>query len=255
MRMQLLAGAAALALCSVFAGSAMADPSGTIGGGYDYIQFPGSSGHLNDWNVNGSIAAPITSNITVQGDGAYDYYTAPGSSGSLHTTNVSGSAFWQASKGRIGVTAGYNEIGGSGSSFHFENYGAFGTFYASDKVTLGLKGGEITGNAGLKLGYVGGEVVGYVTPDVALAGTIDYASQSGFHITSYGGNVEWMVSHSVPVSVTGGYTYTEIFGSHLSTYMIGAKFYFGKGSSLVEHQRTGSETWGTKQSALNFPLF
>jgi hypothetical protein len=253
MRMQLLAGAAALALCSVFAGQAMADPSGTLGGGYDYVQLPGSSAHLNDWNLNGSIAAPITSNITVQGDASYDYIKPSSGSGSLHSANVSGTAFWQAAQGRIGATAGYNEFGSStGSGIHFENYGAFGTFYASPQVTLGLKGGEITGVSGLHLGYFGAEVVGYVTPDVALSGTIDYASQSSFHVTTYGANVEWLASHTVPISLTGGYTYTEFSGVHLNTYMIGAKFYFGKGSSLEDHQRTGAETWGVKQSTPSF---
>jgi len=250
MNLKLLAGACAAAACTLWVGQAMADPSGTIGAGYNYTTTPGFSGHIDDWNVNGSLAAPITSNITLQGDASYDNFSESGSS--FHLTQVSGSGFWQGAKGRLGLTAGYNEFGASGFSFHFENYGAFGEFYATDKFTMGLKGGSLTGS-GLNATYVGGEVIGYPMPNLALSGTIDYAGVSGSHINTYGAKAEYLVSETTPISVTGGYVYTDLGGGfHLNTWMIGAKFYFGGKGSLVDHQRSGAETWGTKQSALTF---
>ena len=251
MNMKLLAGACAAAVCSLWVGQAMADPSGTLGVGYNYTTAPGLSGHLNDWNVNGSIAAPITSNLSLQGDASYDGFSGSGG-GNFHTTQVSGSGFWQGAKGRLGLTAGYNEFGASGTSVHFENYGGFGVMYATDRLTLGLKAGGLTGS-GLHATYVGGEIVGYATPNVALSGTIDYAGISGSHINTYGAKVEYLVSETTPISITGGYTYTDLGGGfHLNTWMIGGKFYFGGKGTLVDHQRSGAETWGTKQSALTF---
>ena len=243
MNIKLLAGVCAAAVCALGAGQAMADPSGTLGGGYNYTTAPGSSGHIDDWNVNGNIAAPITSNITVQGDAAYDGYSTSGFN--FHTDSVSGAAFWQAAKGRIGLTAGYNQLGASGTNFNYEDYGAFGELYATNQITLGIKGGGLTGS-GLHASYFGGEIVGYAMPNLALTGTYDYLSVSGGHISAYGASVEYLISEKTPFSITGGYTYTDAgSGFHLNTWMIGAKFYFGgKGTTLVDHHRSGAEVWG-----------
>ena len=253
MRTKLLVGACAAAVCTLWFGQAAADPTATLGGGYSYTDLGGSGGHLNDWSVNGSVAVPVAPNWTVQGDGSYDNFTSSAGGGSAHTTEVGGSAYWNNAKGRIGLTAGYNEFGAGGSSVHFNNYGAFGVLYATPQVTLGLKGGALNGASGLhNASYVGGEVVGYVMPNLALSGTIDYASINSLHLTTYGAHAEDLVSQTTPIAVTGGYTYTEIFGAHLNTYMVGLKVYFGGKGSLVDHHRSGDETWGTKQSALTF---
>jgi len=250
MKIKLLAGACAVAVCTLWFGQASADPTATLGGGYSYSDIGGVSGHVNDWSVNGSVAVPVAPNWTVQADGAYDNFSGTGG-GSVHSDQIGGSVYWTGAKGRIGATANYNEFGGSGASIHFENYGAFGVLYPTDRITVGLKGGDLT-SSGFSAGYVGGEVIGYPTPDLALSGTIDYTSINSVHITSYGAHAEYLVSHTLPVAVTGGYSYSDVTGGHLNTYMIGLKIYFGGKGSLVEHQRTGDETWGTKQSALTF---
>jgi hypothetical protein len=253
MNTKLIVAASAAALGLALAGQASADPTATLGGGYDYTTLSGASGHLNDWNVNGSVSAPVYQDLHLQGDASYQDYTGSSGGGSAHTTYVSGTAFWQFAKGRIGATAGYNELGESGAgSVHFENYGAFGVFYPSNQVTLGIKGGALTGS-GLNASYEGGEIVGYATPNLAFSGTIDNASISSAHITTYGVKGEYLVSQSTPIAVNAGYTYTDLSGHfHLNTYLVGVKFYFGKGGTLVDHQRNGDETWGTKQSALTF---
>jgi len=252
MNMKLLAGACAAAACTLWAGQALADPSGTLGVDYNYTTVPGASGHIGDWGVNGNVALPITSNLTIQADAAYDGYSETGGS-DFHTDQISGTGFWQGAKGRLGLTGGYNELGASGASVHFENYGAFGEFYATNQITLGLKGGSLT-TSGFNATYVGAEAVGYVMPDLALSGTYDYVGVSGAHINGYGVGAEYLISEKAPISITGGYTYTDVgSGVHLNTWMIGAKFYFGgKGTTLVDHQRSGAETWGNKTSSLFF---
>lgn len=250
MKIKLLAGACAVAACTLWFGQASADPTATLGGGYSYTDINGVSGHLNDWGVNGSVAVPVASNWTVQADGAYDNYTGQGG-GSAHTDAISGTAFWSGSEGRLGATAGYNQIGAGGSTDSFENYGGFGVLYATDHLTFGLKGGALTGS-GLHTGYAGAEAIGYITPDAALSGTIDYTTLGGTHFTAYGVHGEYLVSHTLPISVTAGFTRSELGAyAQTNTYSIGLKYYFGGKGSLVEHQRTGDETWGTKQSAVS----
>jgi hypothetical protein len=252
MNMKLLAGVCAAAACALGAGQAMADPSGTLGVDYNYTTAPGASGHIDDWGVSGNIAAPITSNLTVQGDAAYDGFNETGGS-NFHTDYISGTGFWQGAKARIGLTAGYNQLGASGFSFNYENYGAFGELYATNQLTFGIKGGGLTAS-GLHATYFGGEIVGYAMPNLALTGTYDYLGVSGGHINAYGANVEYLLSSTTPISITGGYTYTDAgSGFHLNTWMIGAKFYFGgKGTTLVDHQRSGAESWGNKATGLAF---
>ena len=249
MRIKLLAGVAAAAICTLAFGQASADPTGTVGGGYSYSDIHGASGHLNDWNINGSVAVPVVGAWTVQADGAYDNYTGSGS-GSAHTAEVSGSVYWTGAKGRLGASAGYNELGSSGMTAHFENYGGFGELYATDHLTFGLKAGGLTGD-GLHTAYVGAQAVAYVTPDIAVSGTIDHATLGSTNLTSFGAHGEYLVSQTMPISVGAAYTYTQLgSATHLNTYSLTLKYYFGGKGSLVEHQRTGDETWGTKQTAL-----
>jgi hypothetical protein len=250
MKIKLLAGACAAAVCTLWFGQAAADPTATLGGGYSYTDVNGSSGHLNDWGVNGSVAAPVLSNWTVQADGSYDDLTGEGS-GSAHTAQISGTAFWSGAKGRIGATAGYNELGSGHSTAHLENYGGFGVLYPTNSLTLGFKGGALVGD-GLHTGYVGAEIVGYITPDAAISGTIDNTTIGNTRLTAYGVHAEYLASHTLPISVSGGFTRTELGPVELNTYTIGLKYYFGGKGSLVEHQRSGDETWGAKQSATSF---
>ena len=162
--------------------------------------------------------------------------------------------------GRIGGTVGYNGLSGSGAgTFNVTNYGGFAEWYAAPMFTVGVKGGGATASAGGfgsgSATYVGGEAVVYALPDLALNADIDYLSISGGNLTSYGGTAEWLVSEHVPVSVYGGYTYSEFSGGggHLSTWMVGLKFYLnGNGAStLADRQRTGNANWGTETNLIN----
>jgi hypothetical protein len=251
MRTKLLVSACAVTIAAAFAGSAMAaQPSGSIGAGYGYTDANGGGGHLNDWNVDGSVYVPIDPQWAVQVDANYHGLSASGGGGSIHTDNASVSGMWNQSWGRIGATAGTNEIGGSGSSTTFQNYGAFGVFYPSSQLTLGAKAGQLSGS-GSHLDYYGAEVIGYATPNVALSASVDNVHQSGTNLTSYSVGGEWQPT-AQPWTAALTYDNTKSFGTTLNTYGIRLKWYFGAGSNLAQRQREGAETWGTKQTALRF---
>jgi hypothetical protein len=249
MQSKLWAGVCAAAICVAFHGQAMADPSATLGASYTDGQINSLTSRLHDWNINGSVAAPVVAAWTVQGDGAYDNLTGPSGIGRVHEGTVSGSAFWSAAKGRIGASVGYNNFGTDhSSSVNWASYSAFGLYYPTDRITLGLRGGGVSGS-GVSGGFVGVRAIGYATPDLALNADVDAITVAHRTIRRYGVGGEYLMSETVPVSLTLGYTYADlgVASIHLNKYMVGLKVYFGgKTSSLVDRQRSGVETWGTK---------
>jgi hypothetical protein len=234
--------------------------SGTLQGQYSNISSGSGGGSANVWGGEGSGAFDLgLSGLKLQVDGGYQGVNLSGS-GSVDDWNVDGAFFWQGHEGRIGGTVGYNGFSGAGTDVNITNYGGFAEWYASPMFTVGVKGGGASASGGGSSGtatYVGGEVVAYVFPDVALNGNVDYFSDGngGGNITSYGGTAEWLVSESTPVSVYGGYTYSDFSGGggHLSTWTVGLKFYLnGNGAAtLADRQRTGNANWGTQTNLIN----
>jgi hypothetical protein len=241
------AGVGAAAICAAFHGQAMADPSATLGGGYADSNIHGL-GDLHDWNINGSLAAPVAPAWTLQADGSYDNLTGSGA-GTIHLTNVNGSAYWSAAKGRIGVSLGYSDFGTNhSSSVNWASYSAFGLYYPTDQITLGLRAGGVSGS-GISGSYVGGRATAYATPNLALNADIDSINALHRTITHYGVGGEYLFSETVPISLTLGYSRANLSSAsiHIDKYMVGLKIYFGgKAASLVDRQRSGVETWGTK---------
>ena len=112
--------------------------------------------------------------------------------------------------------------------------------------------------------YVGANLKGYVTPDIALSGSVDYnevrLSQGGmsanFRTTGAGISGEWMPSHQYPfvVSVNYNYSTTSIGGVGPGTGSlnsnaigVGLKYLFGgpANGSLEDHQRSGPDDVAT----------
>jgi hypothetical protein len=163
--------------------------------------------------------------------------------------NIGGHLFWAPRQdGRIGATVQYEKLDGGGANTHLTQYGAFGEYYFSNMLTLGLNGGGWTGSSGTfgsssSGGYIGGGLTDYVMPNLALTGQINYFSGSGAHLTNYSAMGEWLVSDSTPISIYGGYTYTDASGlsGHINQWTIGVKFYTnGNGTTLVEKHRNGA---------------
>ena len=123
--------------------------------------------------------------------------------------------------------------------------------YAGDRLTLGLKGGGLSGS-NVSSTYGGGEIVGYATPNVAISGTIDGLTTNHVNFASYGLRGEILPAPATPISLFGGYTYQTIGPIHFNVYSLGLKIYFGgpKDATLVERHRSGVETWGASRPNL-----
>ena len=252
----LLAGSAIAA--AFFASSAQAAAPnayvGTFSADYANTGYSGVSGHANTWGLNGAVAFGLN-DVGGEIDGSYHRVTASGADANIW--GVGGSIFWAPGTFRAGPSVSYTKIdfGGaaSGIDAHATTYGAFGEFFVSNAITVGLKGGgtsgefSITGfgSSNATGGYIGGELIGYATPDFAVKGNIDYDEVGSGHITNYGINAEYLFSEATPISVFGGYTRTDLSnaGGHGDTFMIGLKFYPSGPAPLVTHHRT--ETLGS----------
>ena len=176
---------------------------------------------------------------------------------------MNGAAFYSLMSGRVGAAAAYGHQSFDGAKIDAESGGVFGDWYVSDVVTLsaraGLTGGTLDiGGPNISLknsNYVGGQLVGYPCPNLALTGTVENihlglsAGGASETITqaNYGVGAEYLISTTTPLSVSVGYTDTNISAGGttlvLNTYSVGLKYYFGAGSSLKDHQRSGTEVW------------
>jgi hypothetical protein len=274
MRIKLFGGACLAAATVLLAGPVLAAPSGTLQGGYDYStgSVLGQSFHTNGGNVSGNVDLPLNANWTVQADASYQGQsaTASGGGGSIdsHVTDGALSAFYSAHMGRIGVLVGeggFNEsFGGGGGSANFNAtyYGLFGDWYAGDHLTVSARGGGVSASNGLGTSqFYGGRVTGYLSHDIALYGTVDYAAFHGTDVTATNAGIggEWLISHHTPFALTAAWTNSQVkeFGVSINSnvFSIGGKFYFGAGGSLRDRQRDGAETWGATSPIRTFLLF
>lgn len=253
-------GTACVVALAALSGPAFADMtnfSGTLQGDYSNLTAGSGGGSANIWSGQGSGAFDLGwSGLKVQADGGYSSLEV--SSGpTLNDWNIDGALIWQGMQGRLGATVGYNSISFSGETIDQTNYGGFGEWYAGHMFTVGIKGGgeNLTASGThLNADTFGAEGVFYVMPDLALNADFDYLSIDHENVSEYGAKAEWLVSETTPISIYGGYTYTDLSsgGGHLSTWMIGAKFYFnGNGAStLVDRQRSGNASWGTSTPSI-----
>ncbi|HEY5236769.1 MAG TPA: hypothetical protein VIJ62_00180 [Rhizomicrobium sp.] len=256
----LLASACALA----FAAPASAQFAATLNTGYSHVSLDQGGGDINVWDIGGQAAATIPgTGFNIQGDLGYNNLSGSGDSG--NSWSGGGAAFWADDMLRAGATANYDGFNGGGSgTVHITNYGGFGEWFAG-MMTVGVKGGGLNlsvnqgGISGSTTGaYVGGEVVGYAMPDLALTGTIDYTDLShGVHETDFTPQAEWLFSEDLPIAVYGGYTFSHVViansgSGNANTFFIGLRLYVnGNGSAaLIDRQRTGTVGWGTAFSPL-----
>jgi hypothetical protein len=271
MRMNVFAGVALTAIATLWIAPAMAAPvvaSGDIDAGYSYSTADHGGGSLSDWTIGGGAVLPLGSNWAVQGNVGYSNLSGSG----VSEDNTYGivSAFYASGMGRIGASGGYTQLSASHITGDVTSYGGFGDWYAGNAVTLSARGGGISGTGHGGGGsasfngayYLGGQVVGYVTPDFALNGTVDYVKipVSGVSIqdTAYRVGGEYMFSHSMPLAVSASYSYSSAnvlgFTANANTFSVGLKYYFGGSGSLEDHQRSGSEGWGASSPAQNLNL-
>jgi hypothetical protein len=234
-----LSGACALALSAVPMSAALAQFSGTLSGDYASIHVPGTS--ANSWGGNGQGTFGLGSNWSVELDAGYHNITASGAN--VDNWTVAGDAFWTGMSGRAGAQVGYIDTSGSGTSLHATNYGGIGEWWASPNVTVSGKAGGFTASGSTNGYYAGGAVTGYIHSNFSLSGGIDYTHIAHLgNETDYTAQGEYLVSQTTPISVFGGYTYSEITGLHINTWFVGLRFYCdGPGAgTLSDRQHTGS---------------
>jgi hypothetical protein len=136
-------------------------------------------------------------------------------------------------------------------------YGGFLEYYLSDALTAGVKAGGVSSNGSVGGGgfggaasgtgsYVGGGLIGYILPDVALSGHVLYQNAGGGNSTSFYAGAEYLFSEQIPVSVSAGYMNTQLSGGggHANTWFLSLTFYTsGPGTTLRDNHRNGTLGW------------
>ncbi|MGH6958786.1 MAG: hypothetical protein ACREEW_19145 [Caulobacteraceae bacterium] len=263
MRSKLIGAASAAAIGLLAFGVANADPApadtavvpqGTVSGSYSYLT-ANHGANANIWSVQGAGIAPVMGDFSVQLKAGYDGLGLKG--GDFNNWRVSGAASWDSARGRLGVNSGFDALNGLGTNLDFVNYGAYGEFYVGPRITLGLRGGGATGWASalgarsndFNGGYVGGEGIYYLMPDLDAQGHVEYDTVGGLRQTNVGLQAEYLYSQDLPISGWVGYDYTHFDGAGVSLddnkFSVGLRYYIGGSGSLVNHQRTGVDDWAT----------
>src|SRR6185312_4649950 len=249
----LMAAASAAAQPAPPEGDNAVVPQAVIGGDYSYVGLNDGLGHANVYGVELGGITPLTSDFSGQVTGGYHRIDASGFGG--NDWNVAGTVAWSRPWGRLGANVAYTNDSLDGLGGEITNYGVYGEYFA-DRFTLGARGGGATGSAhafgfgtGSQTGgYGGAEAIGYVTPDLAVRGTVGYVGIDSGHQWTAGVHGEYLFSRDTPVSGWVGYDYADIggdgFSVHGNTFSVGLKYYLGAGGSLQRHQRTGVDDWG-----------
>lgn len=285
-------GVACAAALLVFCGAASADPQSQSQGGaqpndtysivgpsglvnLDYAYSDSDHSNANTFGGGAAAAVPFGTSWGIQAQGGYHYSSFDGDHANLW--EVGGSGFWQGDMGRAGVAVDYNNDSGEGVNLGFVSYGGFGELYASDAITVGLKGGGISATGSVEGcsiseytaavstsrscsgsgtgGYVGAEFVGYVWPDLSLDGSVDYASLEGISVTDLTARVDYLFSETTPIAAFASYTYEDFDGgarANGNVFQVGLTYYIGGSGSLVQRRRNagGVDEWGPEDNAV-----
>jgi hypothetical protein len=230
---------------------------------------------LNNITVGAGIAFPVDEipNIAWQIDGNYSSQSAD--DGSRIVWNLGGSLWWGGVDARVGININYETITDYGS---LTNGGIFAEWYLGNFTAAG-KGGWLWGGGtpnGGRGNYLGGQVGGYFMPNFWLGGSVTWSDMvsgstltgGGFGAPCFGQtcgrrdftetnftlDAEFLVSETFPLSIFGGYTYTDwqisenvsnpllAGGSdwNTNTFFIGVRYYMGGMGNLIGMHRNGN---------------
>jgi hypothetical protein len=255
----------ALAMAALAAGPAAAD---TLTGlnlaaqaGFQSDDNSAASDTVKSGIVGGSIAGPITevSNLNFEADASYstswaDHYSAI-------DWVFSGSVFWANMDGRIGVNLNYETLTGAG---HVTSGGLFGEWYFGSITAMGKAGfSNSGGNSPITNGgtgnYMGAAVVGYLTPDLAITGAVDWqdlvitgnpyqvVGRYDNGLTAWQINAEYLFDEDYGFTGYAGFVHNTFRLGGVSTddnvWQIGLRWYTGAPESLMTSARTGTLHW------------
>ena len=217
MRTTLLGAACAAAVSILACPPALADPApaggaadnsvvtqAVVGADYSYVGLDQGLGRARVYGGEAGAITPFGADFSGQVTGGYHRIDSHGFG--ANDWNVAGTASFDPQWGRVGANVGYTSARLEDVGGHVANYGVYGEYYAGDEVTLGLRGGGLTGSANAfgvgtgsrSGGYVGGEAIGYVAPDLALTGKAGYVGVSHGHEWTAGAHAEYLFSQSTP---------------------------------------------------------
>ena len=235
----LLYATATVAALSATAALAQGVPTlrGSINAEYNRLDYEGAGG-TDMWSAGGDIVADLAMGLAVQGNVAYRQTEMTGAD--AKTWHYGGTVFWRAPVGKIGATVEHVSTD-NGASADFTSYGAVAEFYAADNIAILARGGWFNGDGALDGGYYGAGLRFYATPNLAGTARIDRVEfDVGGDYTDYSVMGEFLLGWFTPVSVYGGYTYTDMPGdTHVNRFTAGLRFYFGEGT-LIEQDRAGA---------------
>jgi hypothetical protein len=243
----------------------------TIGAG---IAFPVAEVPALGWQLDGNYSSQ-------QGDATlctdpFDIDTCFDGDQSRIVWNLGGSLFLSFPQSRWGINVNYETITDFGSE---TNAGLFLEWYLAN-FTLAAKGGWLLGGGtpnGGRGNYLGGQVGGYFIPNLWVGGSVTWSNvitgstlvgggvvmppcfgatcgRRGSSETNYTLDAEFLVSASLPISIFGGYTFSDMnLGENVSnpslaggaesdanTFFIGVRFYMGGMGSLADMHRNGN---------------
>jgi hypothetical protein len=213
---------------------------------------------VKSWLLGGSAAMPLSTldGLNAQVDASYthNWSSGNGTHFSREDWNFGGSAFWANMDSRIGINGSYtnyNEFG------HLTNGGLLGEYYFG-AITAMAKGGWLWGGGSAFGGhgnYLGGAVAGYILPDLAITGGVEWADlitgqgcqicgRSDARDTAFEIAVEFLFSEDLGLSGYAGYTYQSqkfsgFSDTHNNVWHVGVRWYMG-GGSLMDHHRNGN---------------
>jgi hypothetical protein len=228
-----------------------------------------SDDSINSFGAGAAIAFPIDEIAGFNWELNAAYFTSSDDNFSRITWDLGGSLFWAGPGSRFGVNINYNTITDFGS---LTNGGVFTEWYFGN-ITAQAKAGWIWGGGTAAAGrgnYLGGGVAGYFMPNLGIsvaASWADLVTSATQHWdcfgptcgrrdrthTDVGIEAEFLVSETFPVSVYGGYQYTNAKISEnvsnpnlveddesINTFYIGFRYYLGGQGTLIEHHRNGN---------------
>jgi hypothetical protein len=214
--------------------------SGTLTGRQTYIN-PSYLPDASMWGVSGEGEFGLGAGVHTQVNAGYSHLSDSGVT--ADNWNVGGAAYWKGDIGRAGAVVNYSKVDLSILGAHATNYGVFGEYFANEYFTFGVKAGGYDGD--VSGAYVGAAMTGYVFPDFAITGAINYThlnhagAETNLHLDG-----EYLISEETPVAAFAGYTYSDLSndGGHLNTFMVGLRYYFNTDgfASLTERQRSGT---------------
>ena len=228
--------------------------SGTFG--IDYANLSPSTGDGADQSgfaANGLF--PFDRNFGI--DIGAGYHRVSGAGFDLDHWTAGASLVWSVDDLRLGPSFGFQSSSVNSFAMDTYNYGGFVDYFATPHLTLSAKAGGFSSDPGDGGYYIGGQLKAYLTPNLALSGTIDHTHFNAFlgsDEDDYGLLGEYLFGGGddydcwwPPTSFYVSYTHTDFSpgGFKIDTVGFGIKLYTdGNGATTLRgRERTGVLTW------------